>query len=94
MFDYVPYVNELRDIFQVKLEYQNLAHDELAAVVQDYSSKSHTTSTEDITIVGVHARRTDYAHHLSFLYNLTLVDDQYFLQAMSFYKEKFQVCCN
>ena len=91
MFDYVPYVNELRDIFQIKQEYSDLARDELEAVLRDYSSKNHKTSTEDVAIVGVHARRTDYANHLHLAYNATFVDDQYFLHAMSFYKEKFHV---
>ena len=36
-------------------------------------------------------RRTDYAHHMSVLYNLTYVANDYFVEAAKFFKRKFQV---
>lgn len=91
MADFVPYMKELQDIFQIKKEFLNLASDELANVARDYSSKNHATSSEDVVLIGIHARRKTYKFHLHQMYNLTLVDEEYFLHAMDFYKAKFKV---
>jgi hypothetical protein len=45
----------------------------------------------NVTLVSMHIRRTDYAHHLSVLFNMTLVEDSYFATAVNHFKKKFSV---
>ena len=40
---------------------------------------------ESVTWVGVHIRRTDYASHLQDLYQLPLLDREYFTRAMEYF---------
>jgi len=46
---------------------------------------------DNITFVSIHVRRTDYAHHMSVLYNMTYVEDSYFSHAIQYFKNKFDV---
>ena len=43
-----------------------------------------------LVIVGVHARRTDYKHHLKVLLGGKLVTKKYFEDAMAHMKEKYR----
>lgn len=86
---YKVYLQELRQTFRVRKEFAESASQELVKVKADYERKY--TTADDLLFVGVHVRRTDYQAHLSKLYNLTLISEQYLLHAMDFYKRKFQV---
>ena len=52
---------------------------------------SKSSETEEITFVSVHGRRTDFANHLSVLYNFTFVEDEYFFRAIERYRKTFKV---
>ena len=45
----------------------------------------------NVTFVSVHVRRTDYAHHLSVLYNMTFVEDKYFNQTIELCRKRYKV---
>jgi hypothetical protein len=60
--------------------------------VRDLVAGTYTDKT-NFTFVSIHARRTDYGYHLKALYNLTYVETSYFLNAMEYFTEKFQVTC-
>jgi hypothetical protein len=87
--NYKKYLMDLRLIFRPQDEFLKVANRRLRRL-----AKRHFNSTVhflDITFVGIHVRRSDYAHHLSILYNLAYVEDAYFSKATQYFREKFRV---
>ena len=54
-------------------------------------SENANLKLEDLTFVSIHVRRTDYAYHLNYWYNLTYVSNDYFQRAKQHYKNQFHV---
>ncbi len=46
---------------------------------------------KNMTYISIHFRRTDMINHLTFFHNLTYVNDTYFLNAIHFFKKKYDV---
>jgi hypothetical protein len=83
------YLDELRSIFRPKEEFSLKAQRRLSRL-----SKRHfenATVYPEVTFVSIHVRRSDYANHLSILYNLSYVSDDYFKKATQYFREKYQV---
>jgi hypothetical protein len=58
-----------------------------------YSIKQRSSKRDasDVTFVSIHVRRTDYAHHLSVLYNISFVDIDYFNTTVQVCRQKYKV---
>ncbi len=56
---------------------------------QNFTNGSQDLS--DVTFISIHVRRTDYAHHMSVLYNLSYVTISYFQDAIHYYKSNYNV---
>ena len=54
-------------------------------------SESGVDRNNNLTLVSIHVRRTDYAHHLQVLFDLKYVEEEYFKNATDYYKNKFNV---
>jgi len=87
--NYKKYLTDLREIYKPKDEFLKTANWRLRRLAKRRFNSS--VSFADITFVGIHVRRSDYAHHLSILYNLAYVDDNYFAKATHYFREKYKV---
>ena len=55
-----------------------------------YDRKLNTTS-DPLTYISIHVRRSDYGMYLNYWYKKTYVEDEYFARAVQFYRNKFSV---
>ena len=83
------YLDELRSILRPKEEFSAAAQRRLRQLSKRHFGNS--TFPPEVTFVSIHVRRSDYANHLSVLYNLTYVDDDYFKKATQYFRDKYKV---
>ena len=60
-------------------------------LAQRYYDRKLNTTSDPVTYVSIHVRRSDYGMYLNFWYKKTYVEDDYFAKAVQFYREKFKV---
>ena len=64
-------------------------HDHLLAQVEDFKQSIQAAEARSVIFVGVHCRRTDYAHHYKVVSGGTLVDRTFFDAAFAVYRERY-----
>ena len=64
-------------------------HDHLLALVEDFKQSIRAAEARSVIFVGVHCRRTDYAHHYKVVSGGTLVDRTFFDAAFDVYRERY-----
>ena len=64
-------------------------HDHLLAQVEDFKQSIRGGEARTVIFVGVHCRRTDYAHHYKVVSGGTLVDRTFFDAAFAVYRERY-----
>ena len=86
-------INDDKNLITVKLEFKNnllyFHYLRLENIGRNFTHGSD--NLENITFVSIHVRRTDYAHHMSVLFNLTYVEDSYFFNAIQYFRKNFDV---
>ena len=60
-------------------------------ISRNFSQTLGLHEQDTITYVSIHARRTDYANHLSVLYKLEYVANEYFFKAIQYFRSKYTV---
>jgi hypothetical protein len=61
----------------------------LESLARNFTDGSEDLS--DVTFISIHVRRTDYAHHMSVLWNMSYVNTSYFHDAIKYYKSNYNV---
>ncbi len=61
----------------------------LENLAQNFTNGSEDLS--DVTFISIHVRRTDYAHHMSVMYNMSYVNTSYFHDAINYFKSNYNV---
>ena len=64
-------------------------HDHLLAQVESFKQSIQAAEVRSVIFVGVHCRRTDYAHHYKVVSGGTLVDRTFFDAAFNVYRERY-----
>ena len=64
-------------------------HDHLLAQVESFKQSIRAAEARSVIFVGVHCRRTDYAHHYKVVSGGTLVDRTFFDAAFDVYRERY-----
>jgi hypothetical protein len=88
IFQYKEYLPQLRNIFKPKQNFRDIAQAKLKQISAKHFGK---IPEPKVTFVSVHVRRSDYANHLSVLYNLSYVEEDYFNQAFHHFRSYHQV---
>ena len=89
---FYPYVEELKNsIFKLKNEHIETARAIFRSTKNTYRATKKLSLAENITMVSIHVRLTDFAHHLKVLYNMTFVPNKFLTKAMEYYKDKYEV---
>ena len=79
---FYPYLNELvNNIFKFKEEHMSRAK----TTIKSLNPKLNNT------MVSIHIRLTDFAHHLKVLWNMKYAPDEYFRRAMQYFHTKYEV---
>ena len=92
---FYPYVEELKEqIFKFKQEDINKAKTIFQSIKNTYKGTKHKRSpNSNVTMVSIHVRLTDFAHHLNVLFNMTFISNKFLSQAMEYYHRKYNVSC-
>jgi len=80
-----PLLPLLRQRFQLRSSFREVAQARLHGALRRRGLQAQSTQ---VTWVGVHNRRGDYAHHLDLLYNLPLLGPDFFLRAMKYFTKR------
>jgi hypothetical protein len=56
-----------------------------------YERHSDAKADDPLTYISVHVRRSDYAMYLNYWYKKGYVEDDYFVRAVTFFRQKFEV---
>lgn len=80
---YKFHLPELKKMFRLQSKFRDNAQIRLQKTVTDRKLGPN------VTWVGVHNRRGDYGHHLQALYNLPLLTEEYFQDAMKYFRDKY-----
>ncbi|XP_066149727.1 galactoside 2-alpha-L-fucosyltransferase SEC1-like [Euwallacea fornicatus] len=78
----LAWVQDIKQEFRFKKKLRDKAQHTLWGVVRKLPKKQYT-------FVGVHVRRTDYEKYLKRKYDEDLVDAQFFLNAMAYFRNKY-----
>ena len=89
---FYPYVEELKNsIFRFKKEDTEAALAIFQSIKNTYRASKKVSLTANITMVSIHVRLTDFAHHLKVLFNMTFISNKFLSEAMEYYTFKYEV---
>ena len=89
---FFPYVRDLNKyIFNFKEDDIKTAKTILQSVKNTYRATQKIKLVENITMISIHIRLTDYENHLKVLYDMELITNEFLTQAMSYFTNKYQV---
>ena len=90
---YYPYIKELqKSVFIFKKEHMKAAKTVFTTIKNTYSAtRKNSTSIDDVTMIGIHIRLTDFAHHLKVLYNMTFISNEFLTKAMTYCTKRYKV---
>ena len=89
---YYPFVGELKSsIFKFKKDDMRYANTIYQSIKNTYSATKKHKINGNITMVSIHVRLTDFAHHLKVLFNMTFISNEFLTEAMTYYNKKYQV---
>ena len=82
------YVKHLRENMTFRDNLKERIDRRLRGIAKKYYSKK----VKDITLVGVHIRRTDHIRFMKDNYDMEPLDAEYFNDAMEYFKEEYENC--
>ena len=90
---FYPYIEELKKtVFIFKKEHIDAAKIIFTTIKNTYSAtRKNYTSTDDVTMISIHIRLTDFAHHLKVLYNMTFISNNFLTTAMTYCTKRYKV---
>ena len=90
---YYPYIEELKkSVFIFKKEDMTAAKAIFNTIKNTYSAiRTNSTSFDDVTMVSIHIRLTDFAYHLKVLYNMTFISNEFLTKAMTHCTKQYKV---
>lgn len=88
-YDWLPilfpkYLSELKYVF----EFREPILDKTEATFEQVK-RSYLGVDKPLLFIGIHIRRIDYEYHLKILYNISLVDEGFFLTARDYFQNKY-----
>ena len=91
---FFPYAEELKDsVFRFKTDDMRTAKTIFQSIKNTYNGTKKHKIVGDITMISMHIRLTDFKHHLSVLFNMTYISNEFLTQAMKYCQNKYQVRC-
>ncbi|XP_069960841.1 galactoside 2-alpha-L-fucosyltransferase Sec1-like isoform X2 [Cherax quadricarinatus] len=79
----------LRDHFREELSFQPETIKKARYFLDNALKSVQDNSTEEMTIITVHVRRTDYLTFITYRYNILPLSMIYFVRAFNYYRERF-----
>ena len=85
------YINELKPIFKLRNETLRIAKTILQVAANTYKTTKKLRIEDEVTMVSIHVRLTDFKDHLKKLWNMTFVSNKFLTKAMSYFSNKYKV---
>ena len=88
---FFPYLNELKSIFKFKEEDLKTAKTIIQSVSNTYKATKRLSMEDEVTMVSIHVRLTDFKNHLKSLWNMEFISNEFLTKAMTYYTNKYKV---
>ena len=88
---FFPYIKELKSIFKFRTRDFEMANKIVRTIENNYKTLKRNETVNNVTIVSIHVRLTDYKHHLKRHFDLELIPAKWFSTAMNYFRNKYQV---
>ena len=88
---FYPYVNELKSIFQFRDDDLKTAKTIIQSVINTYKATKRLKIDDEVTMVSIHVRLTDFKHHLKTLWNMEYISNEFLTKAMKYFSNKYKV---
>ena len=88
---FFPYINELKSIFKFKEDDLKTAKTIIQSVTNTYKATKRLSMEEEVTMVSIHVRLTDFKNHLKSLWNMEFISNEFLTKAMTYYTNKYKV---
>ena len=88
---FFPYINELKSIFKFKEDHLKTAKTIIQSVSNTYKATKRLAMEDEVTMVSIHVRLTDFKNHLKSLWNMEFISNEFLTKAMKYYTNKYKV---
>ena len=88
---FYPYVNELKSVFKFRDEDLKTAKTIIQSVTNTYKATKRLKIDDEVTMVSIHVRLTDFKHHLKTLWNMEYISNEFLTKAMKYFSNKYKV---
>ena len=88
---FFPYIRDIKRIFKFRKYDLDIANKMVESIKNAYNGLKRNKTTDDVTVVSIHVRLTDYKRHLKLLFNLEPIKSTWFTIAMEYFSNKYQV---
>ena len=88
---FYPYINELKSIFKFKEDDLKTAKTIVQSISNTYKATKRLSMEDEVTMVSIHVRLTDFKDHLKSLWNMEFISNEFLTKAMTYYTNKYKV---
>ena len=88
---FYPYLNELKSIFKFKEDDLKTAKTIVQSISNTYKATKRLSMEDEVTMVSIHVRLTDFKDHLKSLWNMEFISNEFLTKAMTYYTNKYKV---
>ena len=74
---FFPYINELKSIFKFKEDHLKTAKTIIQSVSNTYKATKRLAMEDEVTMVSIHVRLTDFKNHLKSLWNMEFISNEF-----------------
>ena len=89
---FFPYANELKkSVFKFRDEDLKTAKTIMQSVNNTFRATKRLKIDDEVTMVSIHVRLTDFKHHLKVLFDMEYVSNEFLTKAMRYFTNKYKV---
>ena len=89
---FFPYLNELKaSVFKFQDEDLRTAKSIIQSVTNTFKATKRLNMDDEVTIVSIHVRLTDFKHHPRVLFDMEFVSNEFLTKAMRYFTNKYKV---
>ena len=89
---FFPYLNELKtSVFKFRDEDLKTAKSIIQSVTNTFKSTKRLNMDDEVTMVSIRVRLTDFKHHLKVLFDMEFVSNEFLTKAMRYFTNKYKV---
>ena len=89
---FFPYLNELKtSVFKFKDEDLRTAKSIIQSVTNTFKATKRLNMDDEVTMVSIRVRLTDFKHHLKVLFDMEFVSNEFLTKAMRYFTNKYKV---